>query len=258
MVEQTYESSGELANKVAIVTGSARNIGRATALELARAGAALVINARTSGNLCEEVAHEIVSAGGRALPFVADITDPDAVGRMVDAAKAEFGGIDILVNNAAGRARKAFIDLDLATWHHSLGAALEGAFHITKACVPSMIERKGGAIIGVGGLNAYRGRDGGAHSMAAKGGLGGLTRGLAFDLGKYNIRSNFVVVGTFDTDLAGSSSSKSAPPDAKGIPLGRLGVPQDMANLIRFLVGPNASYISAQTIHVNGGLHSPL
>jgi 3-oxoacyl-[acyl-carrier protein] reductase len=254
MVEQT----NELAGKVAIVTGSARNIGRATAVELARAGAALIINARTSGDLCEEVAHEIVSAGGRALPFVADITDPDAVERMVAAATSEFGGIDILVNNAAGRARKPFIEVDLETWRHSLGAALEGAFHITKACVPSMIERKAGAIIGVGGLNAYRGRDGGAHSMAAKGGLGGLTRGLAFDLGKYNIRSNFVVVGTFDTDLAGSSTSKTAPPDAKGIPLGRLGVPQDMANLIRFLVGPNSSYISGQTIHVNGGAHSPL
>jgi 3-oxoacyl-[acyl-carrier protein] reductase len=252
------ELGQELAGKVAIVTGSARNIGRATALELARAGAALLINARVSGDLCEEVAHEIESAGGRALPFVADITDADAVERMVAAAKSKFGGVDILVNNAAGRTRKPFIELDLDTWHHVFGAAVEGAFHMTKACVPSMIERQGGAIIGVGGLNAYRGRSGGSHSMAAKGGLGGLTRGLAFDLGKYDIRSNFVVVGTFDTDLAGSSTSKTAAPEISGIPLGRLGVPQDMADLIRFLVGPNATYITGQTIHVNGGAHCPL
>jgi 3-oxoacyl-[acyl-carrier protein] reductase len=248
----------ELADKVAIVTGSARNIGRATALELARGGAALVINARVSKDLCEEVAHEIESAGGRALPFVADINDSDAVERMVEAAKSEFGGVDILVNNAAGRMRKPFVELDMETWHYALGAALQGAFHITKACVPSMIERRGGSIIGVGGLNSYRGQPDRSHSMAAKGGLGGLTRGLAFDLGKYNIRSNFVVVGTFDTDLAGSSSSKTVAPDVSDIPLGRLGVPQDMANLIRFLVGPNASYISGQTIHVNGAAHCPL
>jgi 3-oxoacyl-[acyl-carrier protein] reductase len=248
----------ELAGMVALVTGSARNIGRATALELARGGAALIINARVSGDLCEEVAHEIESGGGRALPFVADITDADAVDRMVSAARAEFGGIDILVNNAAGRARKPFVDLDADTWHYALGAALQGAFQVTKACVPSMIERHGGSIIGVGGLNSYRGQPERAHGMAAKGGRGGLTRGLALDLGKYNIRSNFVVVGTFDTDLEGSSSSKTRATDLSGIPLGRKGVPQDMANLIRFLVGPRASYISGQTIHVNGAAHCPL
>jgi 3-oxoacyl-[acyl-carrier protein] reductase len=248
----------ELAGKVAIVTGSARNIGRTTALELARAGAALVINARQSEDLCEEVAAEIVSAGGRALPFVADITDADAVERMVSAAVAEFGGIDILVNNAAIRGRKPFVDLDAASWDVAIGAAFQGAFLVTKGCVPHMIERGGGSIIGVGGLNSYRGQPERAHGMASKGGLGGLTRGLAFDLGKHGIRSNFVVVGTFDTDLSGSSTSKTEPPDAAGIPLGRLGVPQDMADLIRFLVGPGASYISGQTIHVNGAEHCPL
>lgn len=252
------ELVNELAGTVAIVTGSARNIGRATALELARGGAALVINARVSKDLCEEVAHEIEAAGGLALPFVADITDPDAVTRMVAAAKSQFGGVDILVNNAAGRARKPFVDLDAETWDYALGAAFQGAFHMAKACVPSMIERHGGSIIGVGGLNSYRGQPERSHGMAAKGGLAGLTRGLAFDLGKHNIRSNFVVVGTFDTDLAGSSSSKTSSPEVSDIPLGRKGVPQDMADLIRFLVGPGASYISGQTIHVNGAAHCPL
>lgn len=249
---------GELAGKVAIVTGSARNIGRATAVELAKAGAALVINARQSKDLCEEVAHEIETMGGRAIPVVADITDADAVATMVDQAVSEFGGIDILVNNAAGRNRRPFVELDLESWHYALGAALQGAFHITKACVSSMIERKGGAIIGVGGLNAYRGHAERSHGMAAKGGLAGLTRGLAIDLGKYNIRSNFVVVGTFDTELEGSSSAKTPVKDLSGIPLGRKGVPQDMADVIRFLVGPGASYISGQTIHVNGAAHCPL
>jgi 3-oxoacyl-[acyl-carrier protein] reductase len=250
--------ANELAGKVAIVTGSARNIGRATALELARAGAALVINARQAKDLCEEVADEIVAAGGRAIPFVADITDADAVEQMASAAINAFGGIDIVVNNAAVRGRKPFVELDSETWHLSLGAGFQGAFHVTRACVPSMIERGGGSIVGVGGLNSYRGQPARAHGMAAKGGLAGLTRGLAIDLGQYGIRSNFVVVGTFDTDLSGSSTSKTEPPDASDIPLGRLGVPQDMADLIRFLVGPGASYISGQTIHLNGAEHCPL
>ena len=248
----------ELKGKVAIVTGSARNIGRVTALELARAGAAVVINARESKKLCEDVAHEVVSSGGQAIPVIADITDPDAVNRMLDATVDAFGGIDIVVNNAAVRGRKPFVELDDDTWDVALGAGFRGAYLVTRACVPSMIERGGGSIIGVGGLNSYRGQPARSHGMAAKGGLAGLIRGLAFDLGKHNIRSNFVVVGSFDTDLSGSSSSKTEPPDASGIPMGRLGVPQDMADLIRFLVGPGASYISGQTIHVNGAEHCPL
>lgn len=248
----------ELAGKVAIVTGSARNIGRATALELARAGAALVINARQAKDLCEEVAHEIVSSGGKAIPFVADITDADAVDRMAGAAVDAFGGIDIVVNNAAIRGRKPFVELDAETWDIVLGAGFHGAYLVSRACVPSMIERGGGSIVGVGGLNSYRGQSERSHGMAAKAGHQGLTRGLAIELGKHKIRSNFVVVGTFDTDLSGSGSAKTAPPDASGIPLGRMGVPQDMADLIRFLVGPGASFISGQTIHLNGAEHSPL
>ncbi len=247
----------ELAGKVAIVTGSARNIGRATALERARAGTALVINARQSKDLCKEVAAEIVLAGGQAIPFVADINDEDAVERMVGATVSEFGGIDILVNNAAIRGRKPFVDVDANSWAEAMGAAFQGAFQITRACVPHIINRGGGSIIGVGGLNSYRGQPERAHEMASKAGLAGLIRGLAFDLGKHGIRSNFVVVGTFDTDLTGSSSSKAEKPNASGIPLGRLGVPQDMANLIRFLVGPGASYISGQTIHLNGAEYCP-
>lgn len=250
--------TNELAGKVAIVTGSARNIGRATALELARAGASLVINARQSKDLCDDVAHEIESLGGSAIPIVADITNPSDVDRMVAAAVDAFGGVDILVNNAAQRGRKPFVDLDAETWRTALGAGFEGAFLMARACVPLMIQRGGGSIIGVGGLNSYRGQPERSHGMASKGGHQGLTRGLAIDLGKHNIRSNFVVVGSFDTDLAGSGSAKTEPPDASGIPLGRLGQPQDMADLIRFLVGPRASYISGQTIHLNGAEHCPL
>ena len=116
----------ELAGKVAIVTGSARNIGRAMALELSRAGAALVINARESMDLCEEVAAEIVSTGGQAIPFVADINDAEAVDRLVGSTVSEFGGIDILINNAAIRSRKPFVDVDAETWAEAMSAAFHG------------------------------------------------------------------------------------------------------------------------------------
>ena len=249
---------GELAGKVAIVTGSARNIGRATAVELAKAGASLVINSRQSKDLCEEVAHEIEASGGRALPIVADITDANAVATMVDKAVSEFGSIDILVNNAATRSRIPFVELDIATWENAFGAALNGAFLMTRACVPHIIERGGGSIVGLGGLNSYRGHAGRSHVMAAKAGLGSFMRGLAMDLGEYQVTANSVVVGTFDTERAGSSSASPPPSDVSGIPLGRLGVPQDIANLIRFLVGPGARYISGQTIHCNGAAHCPM
>jgi 3-oxoacyl-[acyl-carrier protein] reductase len=147
--------------------------------------------------------------------------------------------------------------MTMKDWRYALGAAFEGAFLMSKACVPSMIQRGGGSIVGLGGLNAYRGHAERAHGMAAKAALGGLIRGLAFDLGKHNIRANLVVVGTFETELEGSSSSGTPKPPLSAIPLGRYGVPQDMANLIRFVVGPGASYLSGQTIHLNGAAFCP-
>ncbi len=248
----------ELEGKVAIVTGSARNIGRATAEELARAGACVVINALQSKDLCEEVAEGIVKSGGKAIPVIADITRDDDVARMVDEAASAFGGIDILVNNAASRSNIPFVDLSLVDWEAALGAALQGSYRMAKACVPHMIARGGGSIISVGGMTSYQGAPGRAHAMASKAGLQGLTRGLAIDLGPENIRANIVVVGAFDTDRSSPSASKSVVPEGLDIPLGRKGVPQDLANLIRFLVGPGASYISGQTIHCNGAAYLPL
>jgi 3-oxoacyl-[acyl-carrier protein] reductase len=252
------DAVNELAGKVAIVTGSARNIGRSTAVELARAGASLVINARQSHDLCEEVAQEIKDKGGRALPYVADITDPGAVDDMVAAAVAEFGRIDILVNNAATRNSTPFREMDLETWNNALGVALHGAFLMSRACVPEMVRLGGGAIIGVGGMSSYRGTPERSHIMAAKSGLAALMRGLALDLGKSGITANSVIVGTFDTEREGSSSVVPTFDRNIDIPLGRKGVPQDIANLIRFLVGPGASYISGQTIHCNGGAFCPM
>jgi 3-oxoacyl-[acyl-carrier protein] reductase len=245
----------ELAGKVAIVTGSARNIGRSTAEELARGGASVVINALQSEDLCRSVAGGIRAAGGNALPFIADVRDPAAVQAMVDAAVDTFGGVDILVHNAASRGRVSIETMDLETFRNPIEISIVGFFHLVKAVLPSMKERDGGSIIGVGGLASTTGAPGRAHVSTAKMGQAAFVRGLAHDLGPYGIRANVVVVGAFDTDrTAGTTTSVSAV-DGVRIPMGRKGEPQDLANLIRFLAGPGASYISGQSIHCNGGAY---
>lgn len=248
----------ELEGKVAIVTGSARNIGRETALELARAGAAVVINAVQSRDLCEQVAEEVREFGGKALPLLADVRDPKAVQAMADAAVKEFGSIDILIHNAASRSNVPIEDMDFATFFNPIDISINGFFHLVKATLPAMKARGEGSIIGVGGMTSTIGSPGRAHVSAAKMGQAAFVRGLAHDLGKYNIRANNVVVGSFDTDRSGPSASPASPSAHAKIPLGRKGVPRDLANLIRFLVGPNAAYISGETIHCNGGAYMNL
>jgi len=245
----------ELEGKVAIVTGSARNIGRATAEELASAGAAVVINAVKAEDLANEVAAGIVANGGKAIAVLADIRKPDDVARMVDATLNAFGGIDILINNAAVRNSIAFTDITFEDWVGLREVALDGAFHTSMACVPHMIKRGGGAIVGIHGMNSYTG--GGAHRSAVKDGMAGMARGMAKDLGPHNITSNVAVVGPFDTERAGGSGAPTVSKPANGVPIGRRGVPQDMADLIRFLVGPWAGFITGQTIHLNGGALMP-
>jgi 3-oxoacyl-[acyl-carrier protein] reductase len=252
------DAVNELEGKVAIVTGSSRNIGRFTAEELARAGAKLVIHGRDSMKLCEEVADGIVKAGGEAIALQADIGDQDSVARMMKQVGDRFGGIDILVNNASWRNITPFEDLDYETYERARRVAMDGCFICSKAVLPYMIPRGEGNIIGIGGVGSSKGVPGRAHAAATKNGMHALIRGMALDLAKYNIRCNICVVGNFDTVREGSSSVAPQHLANNDIPLGRFGHPQDMANLIRFVVGPNASFITGQTIHCNGGLYMAL
>ncbi len=247
----------ELAGKVAIVTGSARNIGRATAEELAGAGCALVINSIQAQDLCDEVVAGIRAKGGEAIAVLADVRDKDQVDNLIAAATKAFGGVDIMVHNAAVRTNTAFEDLTWETFKAAIDLSIHGCFHLAKAVLPSMKARGGGGIIGVGGMSSLRGSKGRSHVMADKMGMNALIRGLALDLAQYNIRANQVVVGSYYTMREGNSSSaplRDANPVAS-IPLGRMGRPQDMANLIRFLVGPGAEYMTGQTVHSNGGAY---
>ncbi len=240
----------ELAGRVALVTGAGRNIGRAVALALAEAGAAVVVNARQDKAQVDAVVGEIESRGGRAFGWLADVADYDAVGAMIKAATAQFGRIDYLINNAALRREQALEQLTPALWREVMAVTLDGQFYCALACLPCLKASGAGAIVNIGGLTAHTGAKGRAHVVAAKAGLVGLTRALATDLAEENITVNLVSPGLIGVP----------PPTRPRHPristlTGAHGAPEDIAGMVRFLCGPRARYITGQTIHVNGGAY---
>jgi 3-oxoacyl-[acyl-carrier protein] reductase len=243
-----------LAGKVAIVTGSGKNIGRAIALRLAADGAAIVVNGRGDRAIIEATAKEIRDGGGRATLHLADVTKPDAVAAMVDAAVKEFGGVDIAVGNAGLRRQTSFLQMSLEEWHEILSVALDGAFILAKAVVPEMIKRGGGAFIGLSGVSHHAGSTGRVHVNASKAGLEGFLRGLAMELAPHNITANAVAPGSIDTVRGPSAGGPHGRGLGREIPLGRQGTAEEIAGMVRFLAGSEGRYITGQTIHVNGGL----
>jgi 3-oxoacyl-[acyl-carrier protein] reductase len=240
----------ELNGRVAVVTGSGRNIGRAIALALAAGGAAVVINARSNIQEAQSVAQEIERAGGRALPFLADVRDRQAVQDMAAAAAERFGGIDILVNNAAIRREKPIEEMSVEDWREVMAVVLDGAFHCVQACLPALKASGAGAIVNIGGLSAHTGSRHRAHVIAAKTGLIGLTRALAHDLAADQVTVNCVSPGLIATPRTGPQPQHH---QLNRTLSGASGTPEDVASAVRFLCGPAARYITGQTIQVNGG-----
>jgi 3-oxoacyl-[acyl-carrier protein] reductase len=241
----------ELRNRVALVTGAAKNIGRAIALELAAAGAKVAINTRASRAEAEAVAQEIRAAGGTAGVYLADVADAGAVQQMCAAVAAELGTVDILVLNASVRREIPFTDMSFDEWRQVMSISLDGSFHCIKAVLPGMIAAGSGNIITLTGDNALNGAVGKVHSSSAKSGLAGMTRALARELGPKSIRVNCVSPGHFNTTRANKRAER--PDAATHIPLGRYGDPTEIAATVRFLCGPGGGFITGQTVHVNGG-----
>jgi 3-oxoacyl-[acyl-carrier protein] reductase len=243
--------SGDLTGRVAVVTGSSRNIGRAIALELAGAGAAVIVNARTSASEAEAVADEIRKAGGRAGVAIADVTDPTGAAALIAAAVESFGRLDILVNNAAVRREVDFAQLDYREWREIVSIILDAAYLCSHAALRHLIASGSGAVVNIGGVSAHTGAARRAHVIAAKAGLAGLTRALAHDLAPHGITVNCVVPGFIETRRAGGVPAGHAA--AKPL-VGRLGKPDEIAKLVRFLCSPDARYITGQSLHANGGV----
>jgi 3-oxoacyl-[acyl-carrier protein] reductase len=240
------DSRRELDGKVAVVTGAARHIGREIARTLAAGGAAVAVNYVRSREEAEATARGIEAAGGRALAFQADVTQPRQVADMIEATVERFGRIDFLVNNAAVREQSAFPDLSLAQWQRILAIILDGAFLCAQACAPHMVRAGGGAVVNMGGQGGHKGAAGRAHVVTAKAGLVGFTKALAHDLAPHNITVNCVSPGGIPDPERGKKSRASTI-------LGRHGRPEEVAAMVRTLCGPDARYITGQTIHINGG-----
>ena len=203
----------ELAGKVALITGGARNIGRAISLALAAGGATVMVNANTSREAGEETVAMIKKAGGKAALHMADVTDPKAVERLVAETIRQFGRIDMVVNNAAIRAETPFEKIPYEEWKRVISIVLDGAFLTTQAALPHLIKAGGGAVVNVGGLTGHKGALHRSHVVAAKGGLAAMTKAVALDLAGNNITVNCVVPGT-DRDRARAArrAAASRPP----------------------------------------------
>ena len=240
-----------LQGRVAIVTGSARNIGRAIARALADAGASVVINAKSSAADADAVVREIRETGGQAVAKIADVGQPAAAASLIDAAIAAFGRLDILVNNAAVRREIDFERLDYEEWRAITATILDGAYLCARAASPHLIAAGGGSIVNIGGLSSFTGAARRAHVIAAKAGLVGLTRALAHDLASHGITVNCVAPGLIDTERRGPEPAHHA---KHATLVGRRGSPEEIAAVVRFLCGPEARYITGQTLHANGGV----
>lgn len=246
----------DLKGKVALVTGGARDIGRAVALSLADSGAAVAVNYHASADKANELVREIESSGGKAIAIKADVANRSEVSAMVSAVKQAFGRIDILVNNAGGLlARKKLDEMDEAFWDSVIALNLKSVFLVTQAVVPLMTE--GGAIVNLSSLAARDGGGGGALAYsAAKGAVLTLTRGLSKELAPKKIRVNCVSPGMIDTTFHDTFTSSEVRTAVAGrTSVGREGTSQDVANSVLFLASDASAYITGESIEINGGLY---
>jgi 3-oxoacyl-[acyl-carrier protein] reductase len=240
-------------SKVALVTGSAMNIGRAICQHLARDGFRVMVTARQSQADCEETVRLVRDAGGEADMHLADISDPDQAAALVAATVARFGRLDVLVNNASIRRQTKFAEMTPADWREIMATTIDGAFYCAHAAAPHIIAAGGGTIINLGGISSHTGATGRVHAVTAKAAIVGLTRALAKELAGDNITVNTVVPGSIETVrgfAAGGNHGRAALPDS---PLGRRGQPDEVAAMVRFLCSEEARYVTGQAIHVNGG-----
>ena len=250
-----------LEGKAALITGAGRNIGRAIALELARQGADVAVNARSNQDEFERTADEVRRLGAQAVALVGDLGSGVDVRRVVLQAEEALGHVDILVNTPAFRPSQPFLEITDQDWERVLAVNLHGPFHACQSVLPGMVERRWGRIINFSGLGVFTGATRRAHVMASKTGILGLTRGLALEFARSGITVNAVAPGWFETERIGEWHEKSGSwRPGQGIvhpkgapPVGRFGDPQEVADLCVFLASDRAAFITGQVLHVNGG-----
>lgn len=244
----------QLAGKVALVTGASRGIGRAVALQLAKSGAKIAVNYAGNQAAAEEVKQLIEENGGEAILVQADISSSESVDAMVSAVMDAFGRIDILVNNAGITRDTLLMRMKEVDWNAVIQTNLTGVFYVTKAVSKIMMKQRSGRIVNMSSVVGLMGNAGQANYAAAKAGVIGFTKSMAKELAARNITVNAIAPGFIATDMTAVLSDKVKEDLATKIPLGRLGAADDIANAVLFLVSDSASYITGQTLNVDGGM----
>ncbi len=244
---------GSLRDRVAIVTGASRGIGRAVARRLAAAGAAVVAAAR--GDHADGVAAEIRAGGGRAVGVSVDVTDRQRIDAMVRTALDEYGRIDVLVNNAGIVRDQLALRMSPADWDAVVATNLTAAFTCARAVLRPMIRQRGGRIINVGSVVGRMGNAGQVNYAASKAGLEGFSKALAREVASRGITVNVVAPGMIDTDMTAGLHESALAAMLAQIPMGRLGTTDDVAGAICFLASDEAAYVTGHVLAVNGGMY---
>ena len=241
------------ARRAALVTGAGRNIGRATVLALAQDGFDVVVNGSADRAACEAVAAEARASGVAALVAMADVGRPEECARLAAEAAARFGAVDVLVNNAALRPAKPFLEMDEGEWRRVIAVDLDAAVWLARACLPAMVARGWGRIVNFTGMNAMHGYAGHSPVSVAKHGVWGLTKALAKEFGPSGITVNAVSPGPIAADDDDAAATARRQDAVARIPLGRLGTPAEVAAVVRMLASDGGAYVTGQMIQVNGG-----
>jgi 3-oxoacyl-[acyl-carrier protein] reductase len=244
----------DVTNKVAVVTGSSRGIGRAIALRLAAGGAKVVVNYRGNATAAEETVAKITANGGEAIAVQADVSQVAEAKALIDTAKKTYGRIDILVNNAGTTRDTLLLRMSEEDWDVVLDTNLKGSFNCIKAVSRQMMRQRGGRIINITSVAGIAGNPGQANYASAKAGLIGLTKTVAKELGSRGITCNAVAPGLVHTDLTSDLPEELVQTAIERTPLGRVGSVEDMAAAVLFLASDEASFVTGQVLAVDGGL----
>jgi NAD(P)-dependent dehydrogenase (short-subunit alcohol dehydrogenase family) len=249
---------GQLTGKTALVAGAGRNNGKAISIAFAREGADLILVAREKKDSLNEVAKECEKLGAKVLPIMADVSDHEQVERLVQQGLERFGQIDVLMSCAGRRAHQDFWQISYEEWHKTFEVNLHSLFYLAKAVAPSMMARKTGSIIALGGQASVTSQPQRAHVIASKHGLFGLIKALALELGPYNVRANLIALMSIENVRANpewyaDGIGRYTEADLAAIPLKRAGKPQEVANVAVFLASEQSSYVTGDRILCGGG-----
>ena len=239
-------------DKVAIITGAAKNIGRATCESLAKLGYNILVHANSDKEGADETIKLIKQTGILTNRVIGDLTNPETSKELVSEA-SKLGKISVLVNNASQREFNKFEDMSFDDWRFVMSINLDALFHTCKATLPEMKKNNWGRVVNLGGLSGHIGAIGRAHVITSKLAVVGFTRALAMEYAETGITINTVVPGLIDTVRGASAGSSLVHPSHSNPPIGRKGYPEEVATMISNLCGPNSDFITGQTIHVNGG-----